>query len=90
MKIGKHATQKIITNKLSEVNKDRKNNPVTSFPVFIIRENFVNKFISDNKFFIANDSYYYNPKLFFSCAIGNTSHDQISPDETGGYWRIYP
>ena len=34
MKIGKHATQKIITNKLSEVNKDRKNNLVTSFSCF--------------------------------------------------------
>ena len=34
MKIGQHATQKIITNKLSEVNKDRKNNLVTSFSCF--------------------------------------------------------
>lgn len=34
MKIGQHATQKIIINTLSEVNKDRKNNPVTSFFCF--------------------------------------------------------
>ena len=34
MKIGQHATENIIINKLSEVNKDRKNNPVTNFFCF--------------------------------------------------------